>query len=103
VGYVSHLPQLVSSCLASLLEEKQTAEDINLDLAASGFRGMTRLADSPYSIWRDICLTNGENIRRALDALIQKLESVRTHLGDRELEQEFLAAHRLRDKLRKLN
>jgi hypothetical protein len=38
----------------------------------------------------------------ALDALIQKLESIKVHLGDRELEREFLAAHRLRDKLREL-
>jgi hypothetical protein len=39
----------------------------------------------------------------ALDALIQKLESIKLHLGDRELEREFLAAHELRDKLRKMS
>ncbi len=38
-----------------------------------------------------------------MDALIQKLESIRMHLGDRELEREFLAAHRLRDKLREMS
>jgi prephenate dehydrogenase len=97
VAYLSHLPQLLSSGLASLMEEK---EDLPLELAASGFRDVTRLADSPYSVWRDICLTNTENIQRALDALIQKLEFIKDHLGDRELEREFLAAHRLRDKLR---
>jgi prephenate dehydrogenase len=64
---------------------------------------VTRLADSPYSVWRDICLTNTENIQLALDALIQKLESIRLHLADRELEREFLAAHQLRDKLRELS
>jgi len=101
VAYLSHLPQLLSSGLASLMEEKRTAEDVSLELAASGFRDVTRLADSPYSIWRDICLTNTENIQTALDALIQKLEFLRVHLGDRELEREFLAAHRLRDRLRK--
>ncbi len=100
VAYLSHLPQLLSSGLASLMEEKHTAGDLSLEVAASGFRDVTRLADSPYSVWRDICLTNTENIQMALDALIQKLESIRVHLGDRELEREFLAAHRLRDKLR---
>ena len=102
VAYLSHLPQLLASALASLTEEKQTAGDLSLELAASGFRDVTRLADSPYSVWRDICLTNTENIQMALDALIQKLESIRLHLGDRELEREFLAAHRLRDKLREM-
>jgi prephenate dehydrogenase len=100
VAYLSHLPQLLSSGLASLVEEKHTGDDLSLELAATGFRDVTRLADSPYSVWRDICLTNTENIQMALDALIQKLESIRMHLGDRELEREFLAAHRLRDRLR---
>jgi prephenate dehydrogenase len=100
VAYLSHLPQLLSSGLASLIEEKHATGNLSLELAASGFRDMTRLADSPYSVWRDICMTNTENIRMALEALIQKLESIRLHLGDRELEREFLVARRLRDKLR---
>jgi prephenate dehydrogenase len=103
VAYLSHLPQLLSSGLASLIQEKRVAEDLILDVAASGFRDVTRLADSPYSVWRDICLTNTENIQLALDALIQKLESIKAHLSDRELEREFEAAHKLRDKLREIS
>lgn len=103
VAHLSHLPQLLSSGLASLIEEKRTGEELSLELAASGFRDVTRLADSPYSVWRDICLTNTENIQTALDALIQKLESIRMHLRDRELEREFLAAQHLRDKLREMS
>jgi prephenate dehydrogenase len=103
VAYLSHLPQLLSSGLASLIEEKHRAGNLPLEVAASGFRDVTRLADSPYSVWRDICLTNTANIQMALDALIQKLESLKVHLGDRELEREFLAAHQLRDKLREMN
>jgi len=102
VAYLSHLPQLLASGLAGLIEEMHTAEDLSLELAASGFRDVTRLADSPYSVWRDICLTNTGNIQKALDALIQKLEFIKDHLGDRELEREFLAAHHLRDKLREM-
>jgi len=103
VAYLSHLPQLLSSGLASLIDEKHTAEDLILEVAASGFRDVTRLADSPYSVWRDICLTNTENIQMALDALIGKLEAIKMHLGDRELECEFIAAHELRDKLREVS
>jgi prephenate dehydrogenase len=103
VAYLSHLPQLLSTGLASLIDEKQAADELMLEVAASGFRDVTRLADSPYSVWRDICLTNTENIQLALDALIQKLESLKLHLADRGLEGEFLAAHQLRDKLREIN
>jgi len=102
-AYLSHLPQMISSGLASLIEEKRATDNLHLAVAATGFRDVTRLADSPYSIWRDICLTNSGNIQMALDALIQKLEYVRDHLRDRELEREFLAAQRLRDRLRESN
>jgi len=103
VAYLSHLPQLLSSGLASLIEENHGPEDLILEVAATGFRDVTRLADSPYSVWRDICLTNTENIQKALDALIQKLETIKVHLANRELEREFLAAHQLRDKLREMS
>jgi prephenate dehydrogenase len=100
VAYLSHLPQLVSSGLASLVEEKHATEGMSLELAATGFRSVTRLAESPYSVWRDICLTNSENIRAALDAAIQRLEAMKLHLTDRELESEFKQAQKLRARLR---
>jgi prephenate dehydrogenase len=100
VAFLSHLPQLVSSALASAIEEKHAAEALALELAASGFRSVTRLAESPYAVWRDICLTNSENIRAALDSLIQKLEAMKLHLSDRELEREFKQAQKLRARLR---
>jgi prephenate dehydrogenase len=103
VAFLSHLPQLLSSSLASLIADQGAEGRLPLELAASGFRDMTRLAESPYSVWRDICLTNIENLQMALEALIQKLESMKLHLSDRELEREFQQASRLRDKLREIS
>lgn len=96
-AYLSHLPQLLSTALASLAGEKG---GLSLELAASGFRDVTRLAESPYVLWRDICATNTENIQQALDALIGKLQTLRDHLLDKTLEREFRQALRLREKLR---
>jgi len=56
---------------------------------------MLRLAGSPYSVWRDICLTNSENISRALDRLTQAVDYLRTHLSSKDLEQEFRTANEL--------
>ncbi len=100
VAYLSHLPQLVSSSLASLVTEQSAEQFLPLELAGSGFRDMTRLAESPYTLWRDICLTNIENIQSALESLIQKLESMKLHLSDRQLEREFKQAMKLRERLR---
>ncbi len=103
VAFLSHLPQLVSSGIASLVAEESAGGALTLELAAAGFRDVTRLAEGPYSVWRDICLTNIENIQRALEALIEKLESMKLHLSDRELEHDFKRAAKLREKLRGLS
>jgi prephenate dehydrogenase len=100
VAYLSHMPQLLSTGLAAMMEEKTGQANLPLQLAGSGFRDLTRLAESPYSMWRDICLTNIENIRSALDAMIQKLDTIKTHLSTRELEREFDQARKLRERLR---
>lgn len=103
VAFLSHLPQLLSTGLASLIAEQSADDLLAAELAASGFRDVTRLADSPYAVWRDICLTNIENIQSALEALVEKLENMKLHLSDRELEREFTQALKLREKLRKLS
>ena len=100
VAYLSHMPQLLSSGLASMVAEKVGEGSLPLELAGSGFRDLTRLAESPYSLWRDICLTNIENIQSALDAMIQKLDRIKTDLSTRELEKEFDQARKLRERLR---
>ena len=101
VAFLSHLPQLISSGLASLMDEAIAGQRFPLELAGSGFRDLTRLADSPYNLWRDICLTNTENIQAALDTMIEKLENMKSELSSRELEREFAQARHLRDRLRK--
>jgi len=100
LAFLSHLPQLLSSALASVIAEESLETRLPVELAASGFRDVTRLAESPYSVWRDICLTNIENIQQALEALVEKLEFMKQHLSDHELEREFQQASKLREKLR---
>lgn len=97
MAFLSHLPQLASTALASVIEERKTP---HVDLAASGLRDVIRLAGSPYGMWRDICSTNLENIKPALDALIETLQRMREHLGDNALERDFQLAHRLHTRLR---
>lgn len=100
VAFLSHLPQLVSTGLASLIAEQGAEDFLPTEMAASGFRDVTRLAESPYDVWRDICLTNIEDIQSALEALIDKLEHMKLHLTDRELQREFKQALGLRERLR---
>ncbi|MGH9788709.1 MAG: prephenate dehydrogenase, partial [Candidatus Acidiferrales bacterium] len=89
VALVSHLPQLVSTALASAVWDETDEDGLPLALAGTGFRDVARLAGSPYDVWRDICLTNSENLARGLERLEQRLERMRALLRSRELEEEF--------------
>jgi prephenate dehydrogenase len=100
VAFLSHLPQLLSTGLSSMIAEQSVEDFLPVELAGSGFRDLTRLAESPYNLWRDICLTNIENIQSALESLIDKLEDMKLHLSDRELERDFKQALKLRERLK---
>jgi prephenate dehydrogenase len=95
-GWISHLPQMISTGLAATLVE-EFGEDASL-LKAGGraLREMTRISASPYGIWRDVVLTNKKNIGEALLKLEQNLAHIRENLDTRGLEDEFERAHRLR-------
>jgi prephenate dehydrogenase len=92
-AFVSHLPQLVSVALAGVTREATDQTGLPLTLAGRGLRDALRLAGSPYSVWRDIVLTNTDNLDIALDRLAQAIEHLRAHLRQRELEEEFSAAN----------
>jgi len=92
-AFVSHLPQLVSIALAGVTREATDQTGLPLTLAGRGLRDALRLAGSPYSVWRDIVLTNTDNLDVALDRLAQAIEHLRAHLRQRELEEEFSAAN----------
>jgi len=91
VALISHLPQLVASALASLLGPGRDAEvadrDLARALAATGWRDMTRLAGSAWSVWRDICLTNQPNISNALGSLVAELQSLKDALDARDFNR----------------
>ena len=101
VGIVSHLPQLLAVALARVVQDESDETGLPLSLAGTGLPDMLRLSGSPYSVWRDICLTNSENISRALDRLMQAVDYLRTHLSSRDLEQEFRGANELYKLLQK--
>lgn len=92
-AFVSHLPQLVAIALAGVTREATDQTGLPLTLAGRGLRDALRLAGSPYSVWRDIVLTNTDNLDIALDRFIQAVEHLRAHLRQRELEEEFAAAN----------
>jgi len=89
VAYTSHLPQMASTALASVLA---ALPDDRLPIAGPGALDMTRLALSAYDIWKDILDTNGEAIDHALTVYIDKLTEIRHNLQTQRLGDEFEVA-----------
>jgi prephenate dehydrogenase len=89
VAQLSHLPQLLSTLLAD-----QTAAQ--KDLAGPGWKSMTRLAASPFSVWKDIFATSG-SLPLELRLFTDRLRSVLDALdrGDmKEIQEMFERANR---------
>jgi prephenate dehydrogenase len=99
-AWVSHLPQMLSTALAALLEDTFAADPAaRAEIAAIGGRALretTRLGASPYSMWRDIALTNADPIAHTLHMLEQRLAHLRENLRTPELKEEFRLANQLR-------
>ncbi|MBC7319195.1 prephenate dehydrogenase/arogenate dehydrogenase family protein [bacterium] len=92
VAYISHLPQLLSTCLSVIAKNEVNG---NIAYSGRGYKDMTRLAHSSFSVWRDILYTNRYNIIEAIGKYIQLLEEVRTHIDNWEekaLEDVFKSA-----------
>jgi prephenate dehydrogenase len=102
VGLASHLPQLAAVALASFLYDRLDETGLPITLAGPGLRDSLRLAGSPYSMWRDIVLTNKELLSASLDLFARRLDDLRERLGSRDLEADFDAANELYKLLRSL-
>ena len=100
VALTSHLPQLASTALAAVLEER-LGRSKSLAVAGPGLIDTTRLALSAYDLWRDILATNADHIDRALAAYLQELEHIRENLKTRQLQTEFERAAGLARRVRK--
>ena len=102
VAIISQLPQLAAVALAGVVHDETDETGLPLALAGPGLRDTLRLAGSPYELWRDIALTNRENLARALDRLAQAVDHLRGILASRELKDEFEAANHIYQILRNL-
>ncbi|GFI42786.1 cyclohexadienyl dehydrogenase [Lachnospiraceae bacterium] len=85
-GTISHLPHIIAASLVNFVRDTDTEEELMKNLAAGGFKDITRIASSSPTMWQHICLKNKDCISQILGEYIQVLEKAKT-LIDREDEQ----------------
>ena len=95
-AWVSHLPQMISTALAAALVDEFGPDAPLLDIGGRALCELTRISGSPYSMWRDIAITNKKNLSEALHKLEQRLAHIRENLDSKQLADEFERAHQLR-------
>jgi len=91
VAYTSHLPQLASTALASMLDHRTEAV---FGIFGPGLVDSTRLALSSYDVWGDILATNSAAIHDALRSYIVKLEEFSLSLEPARMREQFAEAAR---------
>ena len=99
---VSHLPQFLAVALMNYAADRNASDDAFLQLAAGGFRDMTRIASSPFDVWRDIFIANGDPVLDALAGFTAHLQRLRTRMATDDfsaLEEAFETARSARDSI----
>ncbi|MDF2724837.1 MAG: prephenate dehydrogenase [Paenibacillus sp.] len=66
VGAISHLPHVIAVALVNQIARYNEQDGLYRQLAAGGFRDITRIASSNPSMWRDILLNNRSVLQRLL-------------------------------------
>ena len=90
---LSHVPQMIATALAAMLREEFGDDEALPEIGGRALREMTRIANSPYSMWRDIALTNSDNIEEALLCFEQQLAHLRENLRGPGLREVFEIAN----------
>jgi len=93
-AWVSHLPQMISTAFATVLRDELGDDEAVMQIGGRALREMTRIAHSPYSMWRDIALTNSQNIEDVLLRFEQQLTYLRENLRGPGLRELFENANK---------
>lgn len=101
-GTISHLPHIIASSLVNFVKDTDTKDELMKNLAAGGFKDITRIASSSPVMWQQICLKNQKNISRILGDYIEVLREAKEAVdggAEKELYSLFEESKDYRDSM----
>lgn len=101
-GVVSHLPHVIATSLVRQVKGYSAQNHLVTEMAAGGFRDITRIASSNPHMWRGILKQNRSMLLTLLDDWMKEMEQVKllVEKGDgHELFDYFSDAKEFRDSL----
>ncbi|MCK4762132.1 MAG: prephenate dehydrogenase/arogenate dehydrogenase family protein [Candidatus Aminicenantes bacterium] len=98
VAHVSHLPYIVAVSLINFIGKEEKSR-IFYQLAAGGFRDLTRIAQSSHQVWSNIIRDNKKSITEAVDNLIKYFIFFKESLDKGDFGKELQNAQKTRLKM----
>ncbi|WP_094096147.1 prephenate dehydrogenase [Paenibacillus physcomitrellae] len=102
VGAISHLPHIIAVALVNQVRTYNESNELYRQLAAGGFRDITRIASSAPDVWRDILLSNKEVLLRLLEdwrCNVNQFAEMLAQENGEAIEQAFREAGEFRNEL----
>lgn len=99
---ISHLPHVIAYTLVNLVRSSDNPDGLMRQLAAGGFKDITRIASSSPDMWESICLENRQPLLGIIDAYIQSLSRVADAISEKDgtaIHQFFEEAKDYRDSM----
>lgn len=78
---ISHVPHLIAASLVNMIEDNDFDSHLMKQIAAGGFKDITRIASSSADVWESICISNREAIDYFLDEYINRLLKIKQELA----------------------
>ncbi|MGJ9382031.1 prephenate dehydrogenase [Salipaludibacillus neizhouensis] len=86
-GLISHFPHIIASGLVHQMTKLGEQDPLVSQLAAGGFRDITRIASASPTMWRDILLHNQETLLEMLGEWQDIMKEVESMLIDKDEEK----------------
>ena len=80
---ISHVPHIIAAELVHLVRRMDDESGMLKQLAAGGFKDITRIASSSPTVWEQISMENMDNIRDLLIQAIDDLQNMVDALGQK--------------------
>jgi prephenate dehydrogenase len=88
VAAISHLPLMAATALFTMVHESEAWPELS-ELAAGGFKDMTRLTGTEPNVAFDIAITNRTQIIHWIERYREALLGLQERLSDKDGEEEF--------------
>lgn len=102
LGAVSHLPHAAAYSIVNTVAEIKKDGNNFIAFSGGGFKDFTRIAASSPEMWRDIFLSNRENLVSIISRYQKNLEKLKKYIKDKDskkLIKELEKAKAIRDRL----